>query len=335
MIIVFKHNASDNNVKQVAEMIGNFNYEPKIIKGVENTVIAAVGDEKMHQTLEVLKNMPFIENVLPVQKKYKLVSREYHMKDSEVQIGDSVIGGGHLQVIAGPCAVESLEQMRTVCSDLQKAGISMLRGGAFKPRTSPYDFQGHGEKGLDILQQVKEEFNMSVITEVVSTDHIQKIIEVADCMQIGARNSQNFHLLASVAEVGMPVLLKRGMSMTVEEWLAAAEYLMVNGCQKVILCERGIRTFETATRNTLDIGAIAVAKKESHLPVIVDPSHAAGRTDLVLPLAKAAIAAGADGLIVETHPDPINACSDPTQQIKSSEFGEFLDQLKPIIEAVK
>ena len=336
MIIVLKHNVKEEEIKIVTEKISEFGYEPRVIKGVENTVIGAVGDEEMHQTLEVLNNFDCVEKVLAIQKKYKLVSREFHPTDSVISFGTKdKVGNGNFTTIGGPCAVESLEQMRKVAKDLKAVGINTLRGGAFKPRTSPYDFQGHGEKGLDILQQVKEEFDMAIITEVVGVAHIEKVAEVADCLQIGARNSQNFHLLAAVAEAGKPVMLKRGMSATVSEWLSAAEYLMVNGCPDVILCERGIRTFETSTRNTLDIGAIAVAKRESHLPVVVDPSHAAGRLDLVLPLAKAAIAAGADGLIVEAHPTPMTACSDAAQQIPSAEFGKFLEEIKPFIDLVQ
>ncbi len=335
MIIVLKHNVSENDIKIVTEKITEFGYDPRVIKGVENTVIGAVGDEEMHQTLEVLNNLPCVEKVMAIQKKHKLVSRQFHPEDSIITFGKKdKVGNGNFTTIGGPCAVESLEQMQQVARDLKAVGINTLRGGAFKPRTSPYDFQGHGEKGLDILQQVKEEYDMAIITEIVAVSHIEKVAAVADCLQIGARNSQNFHLLAAVAEAGKPVMLKRGMSSTVAEWLSAAEYLMVNGCHDVILCERGIRTFETSTRNTLDIGAIAVAKRESHLPVMVDPSHAAGRLDLVLPLAKAAIAAGADGLIVEAHPTPMTACSDAAQQIPSAEFGEFLKEIKPFIDLV-
>ena len=228
-----------------------------------------------------------------------------------------------MQVIAGPCAVESYEQMKEVTRDLVSCGVRIIRGGAFKPRTSPYAFQGLGEKGLEILQAMKDEFGVAVITEVVGVSQIEKVAATADCLQIGARNCQNYNLLEMVSKAEKPVLLKRGMSTSVSEWLAAAEYLLVNGCPDVILCERGIRTFETATRNTLDVGAIAVAKQETHFPVIADPSHAAGKVSLVLPLAKAAIAAGADGLIVEAHPDPVSACSDAAQQIKSSNFHIF------------
>jgi 3-deoxy-7-phosphoheptulonate synthase len=335
MIIVFKHNTPQEEIDKVSDMIVKLGYEPRIIQGVEHTIIGAVGDEKIHQSLEILKTFPWVKDVLPIQKRYKLASREFSKADSIVTIGDKKIGKGHFQIVAGPCAVESLEQMRQVAKDIKAAGVGILRGGAYKPRTSPYDFQGLGEEGLDILQQVKEEFKLPVVTEVVGVTHIKKVAEVADCLQIGARNSQNYHLLEGVAETKLPILLKRGMATSIEEWLSSAEYLLVHGCTNVILCERGIRTFETATRNTLDLSAVAVAQKETHLPVIVDPSHAAGRNDMVLPLAKAAIAVGADGLLVEAHPDPVNAVSDAAQQIKSSEFADFVKQLQPILEAVK
>ncbi len=334
MIIVFKHNATEDEVKSVSDMIEKLGYEPRIIRGVEHTVIGAIGDEKMHRSLEVFKAFPFIDDVLPIQKRYKLASREFRNKDTVVNLGGHKIGGGHFQIIAGPCSVESLDQMRTVTRDIMPCGINILRGGTYKPRTSPYDFQGMGEAGLDIMRQIKEEFKVQISTEVVGVNHIAKIAEVADCLQIGARNSQNYNLLEQVAAAGKPVILKRGMASTIEEWLSAAEYLMVHGCAKVILCERGIKTFEHATRNTLDISAVAIAKRETHLPVIVDPSHAAGRLDIIPALSRAAIAAGADGLIVETHPDPINACSDAGQQIMSKNFAAYVNDLQAIIKAM-
>ena len=335
MIIVFKPHATKENIEEVTEHIKKLGYEPRIIKGIENTVIGAIGDEILHQSLERLKNYEFIQNVLPIQKAYKLASREYHKENSVVKIGKEKLGGGHIQVIAGPCAVESYEQMKQATIDLKACGVNILRGGAFKPRTSPYAFQGLGVKGLEILQAMKDEFGVAIITEVVGVNQIERIAETADCLQIGARNCQNYHLLEMVSKVGKPVLLKRGMATSISEWLAAAEYLLVNGCPDVVLCERGIRTFETATRNTLDLGAVAVAKQESHFPVIVDPSHAAGKVSLVLPLAKASIAAGADGLIVEAHPDPVTACSDAAQQIASADFHIFMDELKDYIEIAK
>jgi 3-deoxy-7-phosphoheptulonate synthase len=335
MIIVFKPHATEQNINEISSLIKKLGYETRIIKGIENTVIGAVGDELLHQSLERLKNYEFIQNVLPIQKTYKLASREYHKEDSVVKIGNEKLGGGNMQVIAGPCAVESYEQMKQVTKDLTSCGVKILRGGAFKPRTSPYAFQGLGVKGLEILQAMKDEFGVAIITEIVGVNQIERSAQTADCLQIGARNCQNYHLLEMVAKVGKPVLLKRGMATSVSEWLAAAEYLLVNGCPDVVLCERGIRTFETSTRNTLDLGAVAVAKQETHFPIIVDPSHSAGKVSLVLPLARAAIAAGADGLIVEAHPDPVNACSDAAQQIKSADFNFFMDDLKDYIEIAK
>ena len=332
MIIVFKPHTPEEKVKELSDIITKLGYEPRVIRGVEHTVIGAVGDEHLHHSLEVLRNYPYVENVLPIQKSYKLANREYHPADTVVKIGGESIGGGNFQVIAGPCAIESYEQMRRATADIVAAGCRIVRGGAYKPRTSPYAFQGLGEQGLEILGAVKKEFGVAVVTEVLGVTHIEKIANVVDCLQIGARNCQNYHLLEMVSKVGKPVLLKRGMSTTVDEWLSAAEYLIVNGCTNVILCERGIRTFETATRSTLDLGAVAVAKEESHLPVIVDPSHAAGRVGLVPSLSKAAIGAGADGLIVEVHPDPVNAVSDAAQQLKSSEFAKFMESLKPLID---
>ncbi len=303
-----------------------------MIHGVERTVIGAVGDELSHRSLEILRGMPAVENVIPIQKRYKLASREYHKPDTGVKVGKYTVGGGHFQVMAGPCSIESREQLQQAVKDLVKAGVRIIRGGAFKPRTSPYDFQGLGEKGLELLAEVKDQYGVAVATEVVGVTHVEKVAAVADLLQIGARNCQNYHLLEQVAQAGKPVLLKRGMATTIEEWLSAAEYLIVNGCEDVILCERGIRTFEHATRNTLDIGAVAVAKQESHLPVIVDPSHAAGDFRLVLPLAKAAIGAGADGLMIEAHPEPVEALSDAAQQLESGEFGNVMAELKPFVE---
>ena len=332
MIIVLKPHTDDNGIDEVKARVIELGYEPRVIKGVERTVIAAVGDELSHRSLETLKQMPAIENVVPIQKRYKLASREYHNADSAIDVGGFKLGGGTFQMIAGPCSVESRDQIFQAAAHLAKAGVKILRGGAFKPRTSPYDFQGLGEAGLDLLAEVKAEFGMAVVTEVVSTPLSPRVLAVADMLQIGAHNCQNYYLLEKVADAGLPVLLKRGMASTIEEWLSAAEYLLVHGCKDVVLCERGIRTFETATRSTLDISAVAVAKQESHLPVVVDPSHAAGRHELVLPLAKAAIAVGADGLMVEAHPHPVEALSDAPQQLQSANFAAIMAELRPYIE---
>jgi len=332
MIIVFKPHATDEEIEEVKDHVRELGYEPRVIRGVERTVIGAVGDELSHRSLEILRSMPCIENVLPIQKRYKLASREYHPEDTVVRIGERSIGGPFFDVIAGPCAVESRQQFRRAVRDLSAAGIGTVRASVFKPRTSPYDFQGLGESGLDIVREVKEEFGVAVCTEVVAPEHVDKVAEAADILQIGARNCQNYHLLARVAEANRPVLLKRGMAATVEEWLAAAEYLLVHGCRDVILCERGIRTFETSTRNTLDISSVVVAKRETHLPVIVDPSHAAGHHALVLPLARAAIAVGADGLLIEAHPNPVAALSDGVQQLPTHTFREVVGDLQRYVQ---
>ncbi|OPZ30851.1 MAG: Phospho-2-dehydro-3-deoxyheptonate aldolase [Lentisphaerae bacterium ADurb.BinA184] len=332
MIIVLTPHASDQQVEEVKRHVIDLGYDPRVIRGVERTIIGAVGDELSHRSLEMLKGLPMVENVLPIQKRYKLASREFHAVSSVVHIGRHAIGQGQFQMLAGPCSIESREQLREATRDLVAAGVRVIRAGAYKPRTSPYDFQGLGEKGLELLAEVKHDFDVAVVTEVVGSPHVQRVAAVADLLQIGARNCQNYHLLEVVADAGKPVLLKRGMASTIEEWLSAAEYLLVHGCPGVILCERGIRTFETATRNTLDVGAVAVAKQESHLPVIVDPSHAAGTHRLILPLAKAGVAAGADGLIIEAHPDPVNALSDAAQQLPTADFASVMAELRPLIE---
>lgn len=332
MIIVFKPQATPVEVEDVKRHIVELGYEPRVITGVERTVIGAVGDELSHRSLEILKSMPSVEDVLPIQKRYKLATRAYHAADTVVKIGNYAIGGGQFQVIAGPCSIESFDQLRTSVRDLVAAGVRIIRGMAYKPRTSPYDFQGMGDEALDYLVHIKREFGVAVVTEVLGAHHLDKVAAVADMLQIGARNCQNYCLLEATARVGLPVLLKRGMATSIEEWLSAAEYLMVNGCPNVVLCERGIRTFEKATRNTLDVGAVAVAKAETHLPVVIDPSHAAGVQRLVLPLAKAGIAAGADGVVIEAHPDPVNALSDAAQQLDSKTFGDIMAALRPYVE---
>ena len=332
MIIVLKPNSTPEQIAEVKQHIIDLGYDPRVITGVERTVIGAVGDELSHRSLEALRGMGAIENVVPIQKRYKLASREYHPENTLVKIGRSRLGGKYFQMIAGPCAVESREQVFQAASDLVKAGVRMFRGGVFKPRTSPYDFQGMGDAGLELLAAVKADFGLDIVTEVVGVAQVERVAKVVDMIQIGARNCQNYNLLEVVAGAGKPVLLKRGMAVTVEEWISAAEYLLVHGCEDVVLCERGIRTFETATRNTLDLSAVAVAKSETYLPVIVDPSHAAGVRSLVAPLAKAAIAVGADGLLVEAHPHPLEALSDASQQLPSDTFGQLMADLRGYVE---
>ncbi len=335
MIIVLKRNSSETDIATVSDMVCSLRYQPRVIRGVEQTVVACIGDELSHQSLEVLRNLPAVESVFPVQKKFKLVSREYHPADSVVEVRGVKIGGGHIEILAGPCAIESYDQFRTAVRDLAACGIRIVRAMPFKPRTSPYDFQGLKQDGLQIMREVKKEFGVAMISEVPGPDKIEPLLEVADMFQIGARNAQNYDLLELIAKAGRPVLLKRGLASTVEEWLTAAEYLIVNGCTQVVLCERGLRSFDPSTRNLLDLGAVAVAKQLSHLPVIVDPSHAAGARRLVPALARAGLAVGADGLIVEAHPDPINAFSDAPQQLETAKFRLFLDDLAPWIELAR
>jgi 3-deoxy-7-phosphoheptulonate synthase len=264
-----------------------------------------------------------------------MVSREYHPGNTVVDVRGVKIGGGNIEIIAGPCAIESYDQFRTAVRDLIGCGIRIIRAMPFKPRTSPYDFQGLKQDGLQIMREIKKEFDIALVSEVPGPDKVEPLRDVADMFQVGARNAQNYDLLEQIAKVGKPVLLKRGLASTVEEWLTAAEYLIVNNCPQVVLCERGLRSFDPSTRNLLDLGAVAVAKQLSHLPVIVDPSHAAGARRLVPALARAGLAVGADGLIVEAHPDPINAFSDAPQQLETGKFQAFLDALAPWVDLAR
>lgn len=329
MIIVLKRHASETDIATISDMVCSLRYQPRIIRGVEQSIIACIGDELSNRSLETLTHLPAVEAVLPVQKKFKLVSREYHPGDSVVNVNGTLIGGGHIPIIAGPCAIESYDQMRMAVSDLTACGVNIIRAMPFKPRTSPYDFQGLKLDGVKIMRDIKAEFKVALISEVPGAAQIEMLRDVCDIFQVGARNAQNFDLLEHLAQAHKPVLLKRGMASTIEEWLTAAEYLLVNGCPQVVLCERGLRSFDTSTRNLLDLGGMAVARQLSHLPVVVDPSHAAGVRSLVLALSRAALGAGADGLIVEAHPDPVNAFSDASQQLESSNFAQFMQELEP------
>lgn len=329
MIILFKPHADVHQVADTTARVQALGYEPRVTRGVEHTIIAAIGDATAHDSLQRLVRLSWVESVTPVQKRSKLASREFHANDSVIEIAGTQFGGGQLGTIAGPCSVESREQLRAATEAIVATGVKLVRGGTYKPRTSPYDFQGLGEEGLDLLAEMKAEFGVGIVTEIVGVTHVKQVAEVADILQVSARNCQNYHLLAAIADCGRAVLLKRGMATSVVEWISAAEYLMAKGCERVILCERGIRTFETSTRNPLDLNSVAVAKRETQLPVIVDPSHAAGKIDFVLPLAKAGIAVGADGLIVEVHPNPPEACSDAGQQIRAADFATFMAALEP------
>jgi 3-deoxy-7-phosphoheptulonate synthase len=333
MIVVLKPHATRSQVETVIREVRKLGYKPHPIVGVERTVVAAIGDERTHQTLENLTSMPWVDQVMPVQRRYKLVSREANPKGSRIVVDGHEFGGRKFQVMAGPCSVESEKQIIETARFVKKAGATFLRGGAFKPRTSPYEFQGLKEEGLRLLAKARSETGLGIVTEVLSESDVNLVAEYADILQIGTRNAQNFALLIAAAKSGKPILLKRGMSMKVEEWFFSAEYILSRGNPNVILCERGIRTFETMTRNTLDLGAVALAKAETHLPVVVDPSQAAGRADMVCAMSKAATAVGADGILIEVHPDPRQAFSDGAQQVNHQQFQKMMTELKPFLRA--
>jgi 3-deoxy-7-phosphoheptulonate synthase len=301
--------------------------------GVERVVLGALGDERVLAEL-ALDSHPMVESLKPILAPYKLVSREMHPHDTVVRFGKSAIGGRGFSVIAGPCAVETREQMLNTCTATRAAGAHGIRAGAYKPRTSPYAFQGHGVEGLEILRETGDKLDMPVVTEVMETADVETVAAYADMLQIGARNMQNFSLLKAVGKAGKPVLLKRGMAAKVEDLLLAAEYLLAEGNEQVVLCERGIRTFETATRNTLDLNAIPYIKQKTHLPVLVDPSHGTGVRDFVIPMALAAAACGADGILVEVHENPAVAWSDGAQSLYPAQFERLMEQLAPIARAV-
>ena len=335
MIIVIKPHTPRAQVDEVIAEVQKLGYDPRPIFGTEQTVIAAIGDERTHHTLESLNAMPQVEKVMRVQKRFKLVSRESHPGNSVVDVDGVKVGGdNNFTLMAGPCSVESEEQLLSTARAVKAAGATILRGGAFKPRTSPYEFQGLGSEGLRLLSLAKKETGLKIITEVLSERHVEEVCAHADILQIGARNAQNFQLLIECAKSGKPILLKRGLSEKIDEWLLGAEYILAHGNANVMFCERGIRTFETYTRNTLDLGAVAAVKRESHLPVIVDPSQGCGRADLVRALCKGAVAVGADGLLIEVHPHPAEALSDGQQQVDFAGFADLVKDLQPILQAV-
>jgi 3-deoxy-7-phosphoheptulonate synthase len=333
MIIILKAGLSRKQESSVLREIRKRGYRPHVMRGVARTVIGAIGDELTHQSLETLAMMfpQLVESVLPVQKRYKLVSREAHPENSTVKVREHLIGGKKFQVMAGPCSVESEKQLLKTAHAVKKAGATILRGGAFKPRTSPYEFQGLGERGLKLLAKARKETGLAVITELLSEQHAELVAEYTDVIQIGARNSQNFQLLIAAAKTGKPILLKRGLSMKIEEWLLAGEYVLSNENVGLMFCERGIRTFETYTRNTLDLSTIPIIKKESHCPIVIDPSQGAGRADLVKSMCKGAVAMGADALLIEVHPEPAQAWSDGNQQVSLEIFAELMQELRPLI----
>lgn len=333
MIIIMSRKAPAGQVDRVQQQLRTAGLGVHLSQGVERTIIGAIGD-RSPELMSQVAAMPGVERVIPILKPFKLASRDFKPKATYVQVGEAVFGGEEAVMIAGPCAIEDEEQLLSTARQIKKAGAKLLRGGAFKPRTSPYSFQGLKTEGLKLMQEVAEETGLAVVTEVVSPHEVEVVGQYAQMLQIGARNMQNFALLQEVGRAKLPVLLKRGMAATIEEWLMAAEYIMKEGNYQVVLCERGIRTFETATRNTMDVSAICLAKEWSHLPVIADPSHASGRRNLVLPLARAALAAGADGLMVEVHPHPETALSDGPQSLNFAEFEVLMKEIAPILTAL-
>ncbi|HEV8227773.1 MAG TPA: 3-deoxy-7-phosphoheptulonate synthase [Methylomirabilota bacterium] len=334
MIIILKSGIGDAAIDDVCRRVTEMGYAPHIIRGEFKTIVAAVGEERGRPDLRLLEAVETVESVMPVQQPFKLASREVRPEPSEVRVNGVSIGGQAIVVMAGPCSVESEAQVQEVADAVKGAGAKILRGGAFKPRTSPYAFQGLKEQGLKYLADARKRTGLPVVTEVLETESVELVAQYTDILQIGARNIQNFTLLRRVGEMGKPVLLKRGMATSIQEFLLSAEYILAAGNPNVILCERGIRTFETTTRFTLDLNAVPVLKKLSHLPVVVDPSHGTGHWDLVAPMAKGAVACGADGLIIEVHPKPEEALSDGPQSLKPSKFVQLMRELRPVAEAV-
>jgi 3-deoxy-7-phosphoheptulonate synthase len=328
MVIVMKKNATGDEIDNVIKWIESVGYQTHPSRGVEQTIIGVVGDDRGKAQLKSVEYLPGVEKVVPILKPYKLASREGRLGDTIVQVGDLEIGGPEFIVMAGPCSIESEEQLMESAYIIKKGGAHILRGGAYKPRTSPYSFQGLEEEGLKMLKKVRDKMNIPVITEVMNTTEVELVEENSDILQIGTRNIQNFPLLKRVGQSRKPVLLKRGMMTTIEELLMSAEYILAAGNDQVILCERGIRTFETATRNTLDLSAVPVLKELTHLPVIVDPSHATGHWKYVLPLSRAALAVGADGLLIEVHPQPEKALCDGAQSLKPEKFYQLMEELR-------
>ena len=334
MIIVMKQGATDDEIDKAIARINELGYQEHVIKGVERTVIGAIGDERGKYMLESLVSLNGVESAMPILKPFKLASLEGRPERSQLPMGEGVeIGGEQIIIVGGPCSVESREQIMESAEVVKAGGGHVLRGGAYKPRTSPYSFQGMAEDGLKLLAEAREKTGLPIQTEVMDSEDIDVCCEYADVLQIGARNVQNFSLLKKVGNTNKTIFLKRGMSTTIEELLMSAEYIMSQGNPNVVLCERGIRTFETATRNTLDISAVPVLKEQTHLPIVVDPSHAAGAWRFVAPLAKAAVAVGADGLMLEMHPEPEKAMSDGPQSLKPKKFAALVEELKVFTEA--
>ncbi len=335
-IIVLRLDATEEALKHILKKLESKGLNAHVSRGTERTIVGVIGDTSRitEEEEDAIRVMAGVENVMRILKPYKLASRDFRPEGTLIDIKGRIIGGKRIQVIAGPCAVENRTLITSIAEKVKEAGASFIRGGAFKPRTSPYSFQGLGEEGLRYLAEAREITGLPVVTELMDPRDIEVMVKYADIIQIGARNMQNFRLLLEVGSVRKPVLLKRGLSATVKEWLMSAEYIMSRGNHEVILCERGIRTFETATRNTLDLSAVPLLKQLSHLPVVVDPSHGVGKWDLVSPMAKAAVAAGADGLLIEVHTNPEEAMSDGEQSLKTEAFRQLMEELKPVAVAV-
>lgn len=330
MIIVMNSGATEEQIETVVAKIRSFDLDANVSRGTERTVIGAVGDERKLSP-EIFDTLSGVEYSMHIVKQYKIVSREWHKDNSIINVGGVAIGGDQVQVIGGPCSVETQEQMDSAAQHVSDAGCRLMRGGAFKPRTSPYTFQGNGEEGLKMFRKAADKHNLRIVTELMDARMLDTFLEYdVDVIQIGTRSMQNFELLKEVGRINKPVILKRGMSATVSEWLMAAEYIAAGGNHNIIFCERGIRTFETAYRNVMDVTCIPVLKKETHLPVIVDPSHAGGKAWMVPALARAAVAAGADGLLVETHPNPCEAWCDADQALNPEEFRALMGSLQGI-----
>ena len=333
MVIVLKKGVSEEQIENLKTLLRSKNIDPKETRGSLQSIIGCVGDVA-HLDIGLIDALDVVESVQRMQEPYKAANRKFHPEDTVIQVGNTQIGGGNLTIMAGPCSVESEEQVVAIAKAVKASGATMLRGGAFKPRTSPYSFQGLGLEGLDILCAVKEEVGLPIVTELMSDKYLDIFNEKVDLIQIGARNMQNFDLLKQLGQVERPILLKRGLNATYEEWVMSAEYIMAAGNENVILCERGIRTFETFTRNTLDLQSIPVLNRKTHLPIIVDPSHAGGKWWLVEPMAKAAIAAGADGLMIEVHNDPECALCDGAQSLKPAKYDDLMKQITQIAQVV-
>jgi 3-deoxy-7-phosphoheptulonate synthase len=333
LVIVMKHHATADEITEVVANIESLGYKAHLSRGEERTIIGVIGDERPVEP-EHFELLPGVERAVRILHPFKLASRDFHPENSQVRVNGVSVGGNAVVLMAGPCTVESREQLLETAAAVKAAGAHVLRGGAWKPRTSPYSFQGLGLRGLELLREAKAEYHLPIVTEVMSPQEVTLVAQYADVLQLGARNMNNFALLAAVGEVQKPVLLKRGMMATVEELLMAAEYILSRGNQNVILCERGIRTFEPSTRNTFDISAIPVLKSLTHLPVIADPSHATGKRDLVQPLARAAIAAGADGLLIEVHNNPAKALCDGAQSLTPEGFEALVADVRRVAAAI-